>query len=39
MQIRTLDRTRAVLATLTALTVAAMVAGILSTRGSRDALP
>ena len=36
MQIRTLDRTLGVLATLAALTVAAMVAGILATRGSQD---
>ncbi|WP_128089664.1 MULTISPECIES: hypothetical protein [Bradyrhizobium] len=36
MQIRGLDRTLAILATLAALTVAAMVIGILTTKGSQD---
>ena len=36
MQTRPLDRTLAILATLAALTVAAMVVGILTTRGSQD---
>lgn len=36
MQIRTLDRALGILATLAALTVAAMVAAILTTRGSQD---
>ncbi|WP_143271540.1 hypothetical protein [Bradyrhizobium mercantei] len=36
MQFRGLDRTLAILATLAALTVAAMVVGILTTRGSQD---
>jgi len=39
MQIRTLDRTLAVPATLAALTVAAMVAGILATPGSQNTQP
>ncbi|WP_044592461.1 hypothetical protein [Bradyrhizobium sp. LTSPM299] len=36
MQTRPLDRTLAILATLAALTVAAMVIGIITTRGSQD---
>ena len=39
MQIRTLDHTLAALATLAALTGAAIVAVILTTPGSQDALP
>jgi hypothetical protein len=36
MEIRSLDRVLAILAPLAALTVAAMVAGILTTKGSQD---
>ena len=36
MEIRSLDRTLALFATLAALTVAAMVVGIISTKGSQD---
>jgi hypothetical protein len=36
METRALDRVLAILATLAALTVAAMVAGIVTTRGSQD---